>query len=325
MRKIVSLASGVAFAVAAMSASAEDLVIYTSQPVEQMTAVIDLFNKTDPDVKVEMFRSGTTEVMNKLQAEIAAGDPKADILLIADSIAMTGLKNDGLLMAYKEAPVKGLDPIQYDPDMTFFGTKMITTGIIYNTASGKPRPSSWKDLLKPEAKDQVIMPSPLYSGAAVIHVGTVAAQPGFGWEYFEKLADNGALAGKGNGSVRDAVSRGEKAYGVIIEYMAYGQKEKGSPVDFVFPAEGVTAINQPVAIMKTARHVAAAKKFIDFQLSAPAQEQSVEQKYFPLLAGVTPPAGYPDPSTLKIMTADPGELLKGTEETKRKFADLFGG
>ncbi len=325
MRKMISLAGGAAFALAAMSASAEDLVIYTSQPVDQMTKVIELFNQSQPDVKVEMFRSGTTEVMNKLQAEIAAGAPKADILLIADSIAMTGLKNEGLLMAYPDAPVDGLDPVQYDADKTYFGTKMITTGIIYNTASGKPRPASWKDLLKPEAKDQVIMPSPLYSGAAVIHVGTMAAQPEFGWKFFEDMAANGALAGKGNGSVRDAVSRGEKAYGVIIEYMAFGQKAKGSPVDFVFPSEGVTAINQPVAIMKTANNVAAAKKFIDFQLSRAAQEQSVEQKYFPLLKGVTPPDGYPNPETLKIITADPDKLLKSTEETKRNFADLFGG
>jgi len=325
MSKLASLAGGLALAAIAVSAEAETLMVYTSQPVEQMTSVIELFNKAAPDVKVELFRSGTTEIMNKLQAELAAGNPRADILLIADSIAMTAVKNQGLLMAYKDAPVKDLDPSQYDKDRTFFGTKLITTGIVYNTASGKPRPTSWMDLLKPEAKGQVIMPSPLYSGAAVIHVGTLAAQPAFGWQYFEKLAANGALAAKGNGGVRDAVARGEKAYGVIIEYMAYGQKAKGSPVDFVFPVEGVTAINQPVAILKAARNVPAAKKFVDFQLSRAAQEQSVEQMYFPLVKGVTPPAGYPDPATLKVIGADPNLLLKTDEETKRKFSEIFGG
>lgn len=325
MSKFSLLAGGLALAALAVSAKAETLMVYTSQPVEQMTSVIELFNKTTPDVKVELFRSGTTEIMNKLQAELAGGDPKADVLLIADSIAMTAVKNEGLLMAYKEAPVKDLDASQYDKDMTFFGTKLITTGLIYNTASGKPRPASWMDLLKPEAKGQVIMPSPLYSGAATIHVGTLAAQAQFGWSYFEKLAANGAIAAKGNGSVRDAVARGEKAYGVIVEYMAYAQKAKGSPVEFVFPKEGITAINQPVAILKNARHVAAAKKFVDFQLSKAAQEQSVGQMYFPLVKGVAPPAGYPDPSTLKIIDADANFLLKSDEETKRKFASIFGG
>ena len=65
-------------------------------------------------------------------------------------------------------------------------------------------------------------------------------QPEFGWGYFETLAKNGAIAGKGNGAVIEAVARGEKAYGIIIEYMAFNAKAKGSPVDFVFPQEGVS-------------------------------------------------------------------------------------
>ncbi|HVZ02946.1 MAG TPA: ABC transporter substrate-binding protein [Dongiaceae bacterium] len=311
---------------AAAAAEADDkLVLYTSQPSEQMAAVLKLFNQLHPDIDVEMFRSGTTEVMNKLQAEVAAGDPQADVLLIADSVAIAGLKKQGLLQPYEGAKVDLLPAGQYDPEKYYFGTKLITTGIVYNTASGKPRPTSWKDLLKADAKNQVIMPSPLYSGAAAIHIGTMALQPEFGWDYFAALAKNGAIAVKGNGQVSDAVARGDKAYGVLIDYMAFGQKSKGAPVDFVFPAEGVTAINQPVAILKTAKHLDAARAFVDFQLSRAAAEQSVQQKYFPILKDVQPPAGYPDPATLKIMDADSAKLLDMTEETKRKFADLYGG
>ncbi len=302
----------------------EKLVLYTSQPSEQMDEVLKLFNKLHPEIEVEMFRSGTTEVLNKLQAEVAAGDPQPDVLLIADSVAMTELKTQGLLQPYEQADVSQLPEGQYDPEKTFFGTKLITTGIIYNTASGVPEPVSWKDLLKPEAKNQVIMPSPLYSGAAVIHVGTMALQPEFGWDYFDALAKNGAIAVKGNGAVRDAVARGEKAYGVIIEYMAYGQKDKGSPVEFAFPSEGVTVINQPVAILKTAKNPAAAKAFVDFQLSPEAAEQSVGQKYFPILKGVQPPTGYPDAASLKIMEAPSDRLIETAEETKRRFSELYG-
>jgi iron(III) transport system substrate-binding protein len=305
--------------------AAEKLVIYTSQPSEQMEEVLALFKEKRPDIEVEMFRSGTTEVLNKLQAEVAAGAPQADVLLIADSVTMADLKGQDLLRAYEGADVSLLPEGQYDPEKFYFGTKLITTGIMYNTASGKPAPTSWMDLLGPDAKDQVIMPSPLYSGAAVIHVGTMVEQPGFGWDYFEKLAANGAVAGKGNGSVRDAVARGEKAYGVIIEYMALGQKAKGSPVDFVFPKEGVTAVNQPVAILKTAKNVAAAQAFVDFQLSKDAAEQSVGQAYFPIIKGVTPPEGYPAVESLTILDADAKVLLESTEDTKKRFADLYGG
>lgn len=307
------------------AASAEKLVLYTSQPTDQMKAVLDLFEKVEPSIEVEMFRSGTTEVMNKLAAEFAAGAPQADVVLIADEVAVTRLALAGRLQAYPEAPVARLPKHFYDPEMRWFGTKLITTGIVYNTNLVKEPPRSWNDLLRPDAKGRVIMPSPLYSGAAVIHVGTLAEQPGFGWAYFEKLAEAGALSARGNGAVLDAVAKGERAYGMLIDYMALGAKAKGSPVDFVFPVEGVTAITQPVAILATAKNPAAARKFVDFQLSEAAQRQAVEQSYIPALEGIAPPPAYPDPKTIEVMAVDPKILVEKDEANKKRFADLFGG
>lgn len=328
MKFALSLLAGAALAAAAtLPAVAQEgsLTVYTSQPTEQMEAVVASFNEEYPDVDVEIFRSGTTEVMNKLMAEFEAGNPQADVLLIADATAATQLKQDDRLMAYEDAPVENLPAAVVDPDMTFFGTKLITTGIVYNTNLVDEAPSSWKDLTDPEVASKLIMPSPLYSGAAVIHVGTMVQQPEFGWDYYETLAENGAVAGRGNGSVIEAVARGEKAYGIIIEYMALNAKSQGSPVEFVFPEEGVSAITQPVAILNTTDNEAAAKAFVDFQLSQKAQEQSVEQGYFPIFEGVTPPEGYPEVSSLTILDTDASEILKNGEDNKRTFADLFGG
>jgi iron(III) transport system substrate-binding protein len=153
----------------------------------------------------------------------------------------------------------------------------------------------------------------------------VVQQPAFGWRYFETLAKNGAIAAKGNGAVIEAVARGEKGYGAIIEYMAFNAKAKGSPVDFVFPVEGVSAITQPVAILKTARNVAAAKMFVAWQLSEAAQRQSVAQSYFPVFGDVAPPKGYPPLASLKIMAADLKDLLAKDQENKKRFTQLFGG
>ena len=310
----------------AFTAQAEDTItVYTSQPQDQMTQVIEAFNADHPEIKVELFRSGTTEVMAKLQAEYAAGNSPADVILIADTVAMTQLKNDDRLLAFTDAPVEGIDPAFIDADKTFFGTKVITTGIVYNTDLVKTAPTSWNDLLEADAAKSLIMPSPLYSGAAVIHVGTMTQQPEFGWAYYEKLADAGAVAGQGNGTVIEAVARGEKAYGIIIEYMALNAKKKGSPVDFVFPKEGVSSITQPVAVLKGSDAVEAAKTFVAWQLSKAAQEQATAQGYFPILPGVTQPEGYPALSTLKILPADSAAMLKADTENKEKFAELFGG
>ena len=307
------------------AALAETITVYTSQPQAQMAEVVAAFNKDHPGITVEVFRSGTTEVMAKLAAEFAAGGTPADVVLIADAVAMTQLKNDGRLMAYADAKVDGIPASVIDPDKTFFGTKLITTGIVYNTDLVKEAPTSWADLTKPEVAASLIMPSPLYSGAAVIHVGTVVQQPAFGWAYYETLAKNGAVAGQGNGTVIEAVARGEKAYGIIIEYMAMNAKAKGSPVDFVYPAEGVSVITQPVAILNGSDAVDAAKVFVDWQMGRAAQEQSVAQGYFPILQGVAQPAGYPDPATLTLLPADYGMMLSQDAKNKETFADLFGG
>jgi len=309
----------------AFQAAAEDTItVYTSQPQDQMTQVIEAFNADHPEIKVELFRSGTTEVMAKLQAEYTAGNSPADVILIADTVAMTQLKNDDRLLAFTDAPVEGVDPAFIDADKTFFGTKVITTGIVYNTDLVKTAPTSWNDLLAADAAKSMIMPSPLYSGAAVIHVGTMAQQPDFGWAYYEKLAEAGAVAGQGNGTVIEAVARGEKAYGIIIEYMALNAKKKGSPVDFVFPAEGVSSITQPVAVLKGSDSVEAAKTFVAWQLSKASQEQATAQGYFPILPDVAQPEGYPALSTLKILPADSDAMLKADTENKEKFAELFG-
>lgn len=307
------------------TAASGTITVYTSQPSDQMAAVVEAFNKDHPEVTVDVFRTGTTELMSKLAAEFTAGRTPADVMLIADAVAMTQLKDDGRLLAYADAPTEGIPESVIDPDRTFFGTKLITTGIVYNTDLVAEPPTSWSDLAKPEIAARTIMPSPLYSGAAVIHVGTMLQQPEFGWDYYKTLAANGAVAGQGNGTVIEAVARGEKAYGMIIEYMALNAKAKGSPVDFVFPAEGVSSITQPVAILKDSDNVEAAKVFVDWQLSRAAQEQSAAQGYFPIIAGVAPPAGYPDPASLKVLKADPAKMLAEDQATKEEFADLFGG
>jgi len=181
------------------------LVLYTSQPERDATQTVAAFRKANPGVEVEVFRSGTTEVMGKLSAEFAAGAPKADVLLLADAATMEALKKDGRLMPYREAKLDGFQAGSFDADRTYFGSKLITTGIAVNTAA-KLRPTSWADLAKPEYKGQVAMQSPLYSGAAAIMLGTMTARPDLGWTYFEKLKADETVAVRGNGAVLTAVA-----------------------------------------------------------------------------------------------------------------------
>jgi iron(III) transport system substrate-binding protein len=322
VRRGAVLAAGLLLSGSAWAASGK-LVLYTSQPDKIAADTVAAFNKQEPQVEVEVFRSGTTEIMNKVAAELVGGAAKPDVLFIADAVSMEQLKADGRLAAYPQADLTAFPAGTYDPGKTYFGTKLITTGIIYNKAAPS-KPASWLDLLKPEAKGQVVLPSPLYSGAAAIHMAALDSSP-LGSDYYQRLAANGADAAKGNGAVVTAVAGGQKMYGIIVEFMALNARDKGSPVEFVFPREGVSAVTEPVAILKTAHNPEAAKAFVDFLLSKSGQELAVAQGFLPARTDVTPPPGFPKTSDLHILPVDLAKTATDADLLKRQFTDLFGG
>lgn len=305
------------------AAQSGKLVLYTSQPNTDAQQTIDAFKAKHPGIDVTFVRDGTPRVIAKLQAEIAAGTPQADVLLIADSVTMESLKRDGHLAAHAEADLTGYPAGLHDKDKTWFATKLITTGIVYNTAAPF-KPTSWLDLVRPEVKGQLTMPSPLASGAAMIHATTLATNLPAAWGYYEQLKANGAEAAGGNGNVLKSVAGGEKLYGMVVDYMPIREKAKGAPVEFVFPKEGVSAISEPVAILKSTKNLAAAKAFVDFLLSRDGQDLALKQGYVPAHPAVALPAGFPAREAIKVMDFDPAKALATTDQDKARFTQIFG-
>jgi len=324
MKSFVSVLAGALVAgLLSTAAYADNLVLYTSQPNEDAQATVDAFQAANPGIEVEWVREGTTKIMAKLMAEIEAGNPVADVLLIADTVTMQRLKEAGHLADYKSPEAGNYDASLYDADGAYYSTKMITTGIVYNTAAAM-KPAGWQDLTKTEAKGLVTMPSPLTSGAALIHAQTLTNIDGLGWDYYKALAANGATAAGGNGGVLKAVATGEKAYGMLVDFMAIREKAKGAPVEFVFPAEGVSAVTEPVGILKTAKNVDAAQKFVDFLLSEEGQKTAVKMGYIPARNGVALPEGYPARETIKVLPVNAAEAVKNSDTDLKTFSGIFG-
>lgn len=303
---------------------AGNLVLYTSQFPEVAQATVDAFQKKYPDIKVEWTRNGTSQLMNVLRAEITAGDIKPDVLLVADTINLGQLKKEGLLQAYPGAKVEAFDKGVYDSDKTYFGTKIISTGIAYNTANAQPV-DSWTALADPANEGQIAVPSPLYSGAALNHMHTVIQDPGMGWKFYEGLADNDIVPEGGNGPALKAVLGGMAKYGIIADADVLRAKNNGSPVDFVFPKEGVSYVTEPVAIMANAKNVPAAQAFVDFLLSPEGQELVVEQGNMPIDPNVTPPKGFPKLSDIKLLPMDADKAIETDAAAREKFTAIFGG
>lgn len=302
----------------------DKLVLYTSQPNTDAQATVDAFNAAYPEIEVEWVRDGTTKLMARLRAELQSGASRADLLLIADSVTMESLKQDGYLQPYLSGQREHYDASLYEPQGYYYGTKLITTGIVRHQRAAEA-PQSWADLAGTEYKGQVAMPSPLYSGAALIHLATLTSNPDLGWDYYQSLADNETQAQGGNGGVLKAVASGNKPYGVIVDFLAIREAAKGSPIEFAFPTEGGSMVTEPVAIMKDAKNLDAAQKFVDFVLSEKGQQLVRSQGYLPASDQVEPPQGFPARSEIKLMPFDAADALENAEANKARFSEIFGG
>ena len=300
------------------------LMLYTSQSPEVAQQTVDAFTAKHPDIKVEWTRNGTSQLMNIMSAEREAGGIKADILLIADPINLGMLKRDGALLPWPEAPVAGINEQVYDKDFTFFGTKLSTTGIVYNTQNAKPV-TGYAELFGDENAGQIAAPSPLYSGAALVHMHSILQDEKLGWSYYERLNELDIAPEGGNGPALKAVAGGQMKYAINIDADVLRAKRAGSPVEFVYPEEGVSYFAEPVAIVKGTEKVEAAKAFIAFVLSKEGQELAASQGYIPVLDGIAAPEGMPSLADIKLIPLDADAAVAADEVERAKFVDIFGG
>lgn len=325
-RRTLGLAALVAFGLAAGAAPARavegKLVLYTSQPNNDAQQTIDAFRARYPKVDISFVRDGTPRLMAKLRAEFQAGAPQADVLLIADSMTMESLKAENRLLAHPAADLSAYPAGLHDPQKAWFATKLITTGIIYNTKA-PVKPQSWADLARPELKGQLVMPSPLNSGAALIHVATLIGTLPGGWDYFRQLKAQEAMAGGANGDILRQVAGGEKLVGMVVDFLPIREKAKGAPVEFVFPQEGVSAVSEPVAILANTKNPDAARAFVDFLLSAEGQALAAKQGYLAAHPATPVPAGFPARETIKLMPFNPAKTLGEETRIRKMFSDIF--
>jgi len=323
---VLMLASGFVISAASFAdeAPAGKLVVYTSQAPEIAQQTMDAFKAAYPNVQVEWTRNGTTQLMNVLRTEMMSGEAKPDVLLIADAINLGALKNENHLYSYSDAPLSHINPSFYDKDKTFFGTKIIATVIAYNTQHAQPI-DSWNALAVEANKGQIAVPSPLYSGAALYKLHTDINTPSIGWSFYKKLAAIGIAPQGGNGPALKAVASGLDKYGIITDADVILAKKKGSPVDLVYPKEGVSYVTEPVAIMKTAHNLPAAKAFVNFMLSEPGQKLVVEQGNRPVDDRVSAPAGFTPINKIKLLSPDVAKAIKEDAAVRDRFTALFGG
>lgn len=294
----------------------ENVILYTSQHNKDIVVLINAFQKKNPNIHVEVFRSGTTEVIDRLLLEAKNDNIQADIIMISDTVAMENLKRKGLLGSLEGIEIAEDLRAFYDSDKTYCGTKIINIGLVFNKGSTS-KFTSFSDLNNPEFKDKIVMPSPFYSGAAALMLSIFVENPKFGWDFYTKLKSNNIMIVDGNASVIETVASGKRTAGIVVDFMAFKAKYKGSPVDFVYPAEGTITLTEPIALIKkkNENYKPQAKKFIEFVLSDEGQEIAENLGYMCIKRSHR--------TDIKTIPFTAEIVLQNLEINKKKFAELF--
>ena len=146
---------------------------------------------------------------------------------------------------------------------------------------------TWDDLLKPGIK--VLTPNPFTSGAAKWNIMAAygaksdgGKDPQAGLAYLRELITKHVKVQDKSG--REALQDFTSGNGdVLISYEneAITAQKKGQQVDYVIPDQTIL-IENPIAVVSKSKHPEQAKAFLDYALSAPAQQKFADWGYRPV-------------------------------------------
>ncbi len=321
MRKVFVLtATAVAVSSLALSQTAPRvLTLYTSEVQANVQQHIDLFKSQNPGVDVRLFRSGTGEVTAKLEAEYTANNVQADLLWIADQTYFQTMVQKNRLVRVP-ATFSGVNATNVYEGGQYFEVRRLFNVIAVNTnkvTGAKPR--AFRDLLKPEYKNLLVMPNPLFSGAALSTVGTLVNRNG--WTYFEGLRTNGMKIEQSNPITITKLINGEYGVGILTDFNLRAEKAKGAPLEIIYPSEGAILVPTPVGVLGASKNQALARQFLQFLYTREAQDLFVKQNYIPVVSGINRPAGAPE----RINSIPSAAAFIATNRTQigERFSQIF--
>jgi iron(III) transport system substrate-binding protein len=325
---LVASAAGAAAQDARLEAAKKEgkVVWYTSLALSSSEKVAKLFETAYPGVKVEVHRTGSQRVLQRMMQELSSNIKNVDVVHTSDAGHYVLLKEKKLLMAYAPAGIEAFGPGFKDRDGYHYGLRATVNVIAYNTKAvpAAEAPRTWKDLLDPKWRGKLVTAHPGYSGVIATHV--LALVHLHGWDYFKALAQNKPMLVQSAVDPSGVVASGERPVAADGgDYTFYQAKKKGNPVEIVYPKEGVPLVVSPSAITSFAPHPNAAKLFTDFIFSLDVQQVLADTEG--LYSGhpqVKYPADKPRLSDLKVLPVDAAELEKRNEEIKTRFVEFFG-
>ena len=257
--------------VLAGSAMAEEINAYMGTSPENNVKIVN-FIKEKTGITVNQTFQSFGEIEAKVKAE--APNFNADIIVGCGSPLAYMAKKNNWAVPYVTSAWKGVSDLFMDPQGSWYNIANFSFVLVGNkdrlAKAGYSMPKSWKDLLDPKWKGEIVMPSPLSSETAnMIRYAFLALYGNNeGWKFLEALDKNIHHYTRSGNAPTDLVGRGEFTLGITSDENVKKRLDDGYPLIWTIPKEGTGYDGTFAMIFKGTKKLDACKKIIDL-LGAP--------------------------------------------------------
>ncbi len=274
--------------------------------------------KAFPGVKVNWYQAGSETVASKLMTEKSAGGIRADVVMTSDLFFFNELALENLFQPLDFLKTSTIPKDHIHPNNHYAISRFPVMVIGYNNnlVKGDQIPKKWKDLLKPEFKSKISMPSPLESGSFL--TGLFFLKDILGSDFFIRLKDQNILSAGGNGATLSRLLSGEKSVGILLLENILQAQEKGqNQVSFSIPLEGALPIPSPVSVFSGSKVKTEAMKIAEWFFSQDAQDILIKGWVYSTFPENKAPTGAP---SWKDLNLAPWSIQKFLEWTPKRQA-----
>jgi iron(III) transport system substrate-binding protein len=302
------------------------VVWYNSVDVKVAEGVAKAFRAAYPGIEIEVERSGSERVFQRINQEHQAGIRNVDVVNSSDASHFLFWKQQKWLAPHVPPDVKRFPAASRDPEGTYATWRATLSVMGCNTrlVSAKDAPAGYRDLLDPKWKGKLVKSHPSYSGTSL--TGTYALTRALGWGYLEALSKQDVQQLQSTTATPKSLATGERA--VMVdgnEYNMFMEIQAGSPVRILYAKEGTPFVTSPSAIFADAPHPSAARVLQNFLYTVRVQQFLVDEGG---LRSVHPDVREPPWRTplaqIKILPDDPAGMLPHVAEIKQRYTAIFG-
>ncbi len=300
-----------------IAAAKETVIVYTSLENEEVVEYLKVAKEELPDLDIQAIRLSTGELGARMLAE--KDNPQADCIWGWAVTNMAEFVPKDMLLPYKPKnwemiPANFKDPMGYWTAIDLYAAALVPNTKVLEQKN-LPMPKGWHDLLNPAYKGLLIMPNPASSGTGFLQVASllVLLDPDYknkpveenkAWDFLKELDKNMGQYIKSGSKPAKLTAAGEYAIGCSFAFVYSSLKKKGFPVALVMPEEGAGFELEANALLKNAKHEAAAKKFLDWAISQNAMQEYAKFKLGVTYPGIAGPADLPALSSIKLAPMD---------------------